>query len=159
MIIPAVSVLFEATTTMSLPAIYKRAVFRELGHPLVVEDAELKQPAANELLIQVEACGVCYSDMYSQYNALGGGFPIVPGHEIIGKVAAVGDDVGGWQVGDRIGAGWHGGHDGTCEACKQGWFQMCDNAAVNGATKEGGCTSRSPSLPPPPLTLTGFTPC
>ncbi|KAL4867603.1 hypothetical protein BDV12DRAFT_209746 [Aspergillus spectabilis] len=124
--------------TMSLPETYKRAVFKELGHPLTVEDAPLKLPGTKELLIKVEACGVCYSDMYSQYNGLGGGFPIVPGHEIIGKVAAVGSDVRDWNVGDRIGAGWHGGHDGTCKACKKGWFQMCDNTAVNGATKEGG---------------------
>ncbi|GIC87825.1 uncharacterized protein Aud_004216 [Aspergillus udagawae] len=124
--------------TMSLPQTYKRAVFKELGQPLAVEDAPLKLPGSKELLIKVEACGVCYSDMYSQYNGLGGGFPIVPGHEIIGKVAAVGSDVGDWNVGDRIGAGWHGGHDGTCKACKKGWFQMCDNTVVNGATKEGG---------------------
>ncbi|GFF29147.1 alcohol dehydrogenase [Aspergillus udagawae] len=124
--------------TMSLPQTYKRAVFKELGQPLTVEDAPLKLPGTRELLIKVEACGVCYSDMYSQYNGLGGGFPIVPGHEIIGKVAAVGSDVGDWNVGDRIGAGWHGGHDGTCKACKKGWFQMCDNTVVNGATKEGG---------------------
>ncbi|BCS21616.1 uncharacterized protein APUU_22048A [Aspergillus puulaauensis] len=123
---------------MSLPQTYKRAVFKELGHPLTVEDAPLKLPGPNELLIKVEACGVCYSDMYSQYNGLGGGFPIVPGHEIIGKVAAVGSEVRDWYVGQRIGAGWHGGHDGTCKACKQGYFQMCDSTAVNGATKEGG---------------------
>ncbi|GFF59772.1 alcohol dehydrogenase [Aspergillus udagawae] len=123
---------------MSLPQTYKRAVFKELGQLLTVEDAPLKLPGTRELLIKVEACGVCYSDMYSQYNGLGGGFPIVPGHEIIGKVAAVGSDVGDWNVGDRIGAGWHGGHDGTCKACKKGWFQMCDNTVVNGATKEGG---------------------
>ncbi|RHZ59795.1 uncharacterized protein CDV56_105027 [Aspergillus thermomutatus] len=105
--------------TMSLPQTYKREVFKELGHPLTVEDAPLKPPATKELLIKVEACGVCYSDMYSQYNGLGGGFPIAPGHEIIGKVAAVGSDVRDWNVGDRIGAGWHGGHDGTCKACKR----------------------------------------
>ncbi|KAJ5655734.1 hypothetical protein N7507_007684 [Penicillium longicatenatum] len=123
---------------MSLPQTYKRAVFKELGHPLTVEDAPLKLPGTNELLIKVEACGVCYSDMYSQYNGIGGGFPIVPGHEIIGKVSAVGNHVSNWSVGDRVGAGWHGGHDGTCKACKKGWFQMCDNNVVNGATKEGG---------------------
>ncbi|KAL2808488.1 chaperonin 10-like protein [Aspergillus granulosus] len=134
---------------MSLSQTYKRAVFKDLGHPLTVEDAPLKLPAPNELLIKVEACGVCRSDMYSQYNGLGGGFPIVPGHEIIGKVAAVGSDVHDWNVGERIGASWHGGHDGTCRACRKGWFQMCDSTAVNGATKEGGyaeyCLIRSES--------------
>ncbi|KAK3382230.1 dehydrogenase [Lasiosphaeria ovina] len=123
---------------MSLPKTYRRAVFPGMGQPLAVEEAPLRTPASNELLVKVEACGVCHSDMYSQYNALGAGFPIAPGHEIIGKVAAVGDAVAGWKVGDRVGGGWHGGHDGTCNACKQGWFNMCDHQAVNGATMDGG---------------------
>jgi D-arabinose 1-dehydrogenase-like Zn-dependent alcohol dehydrogenase len=63
---------------------------------------------------------------------------MVPGHEIIGKVAAVGESVTLWTEGDRVGAGWHGGHDNSCKACKKGFFQMCDNQAINGETKAGG---------------------
>ena len=85
--------------------------------------------------------------------------PLTPGHEIIGRVAAVGEDVAAWKVGDRIGGGWHGGHDGgfglsrrygitvtdwcydkgTCGACKKSLFQMCENEAINGVTRNGGC--------------------
>jgi D-arabinose 1-dehydrogenase-like Zn-dependent alcohol dehydrogenase len=126
------------SNTMALPKTYKHAVFKELGKPLVVEDAELKLPGTGEILVKVEACGVCYSDKYAQYNVFGGGFPITPGHEIIGRVAAVGDGVSSWITGDRIGAGWHGGHDGSCVACQKGLLQMCDNPIINGENKEGG---------------------
>lgn len=124
---------------MSLPATYKRAAFHELGGPLVIEDVPLRQPNADEILIKVEACGVCHSDVFARYNGLGGGFPLVPGHEIIGRVAAVGANVpSAWKIGDRIGAGWHGGRDGTCQACTEGQYQMCDNPIVNGETRDGG---------------------
>ncbi|KAL4940726.1 hypothetical protein BDV06DRAFT_213241 [Aspergillus oleicola] len=58
---------------------------------------------------------------------------------IMGRVAALGDRVAGWAVGDRIGGAWHGGHDGSCNACRKGWYQMCDAQVVNGETKGGGC--------------------
>lgn len=123
---------------MSLPQTYKQAVFKEADAPLTIEDVKLTPPGKGEVLVKVEACGVCFSDMFAQKNIMGGGFPIVPGHEIIGHVAAVGDGASAWKVGDRIGGAWHGGHDGTCKACKKGWFQMCDNELVNGETKGGG---------------------
>ncbi|KAK4234292.1 chaperonin 10-like protein [Achaetomium macrosporum] len=120
------------------PLTYKQAVFKSQGAALTIEDAELQMPGSGEVLVNVEACGVCYSDMFAQHNIMGGAFPIVPGHEIIGHVAAVGDGVKPWKVGDRVGAGWHGGHDGTCFACKTGMCQMCNNQIVNGETKAGG---------------------
>lgn len=123
---------------MTLPKTFKQAAFKSQGADLTVEDAELQMPGSGEVLVKVEACGVCFSDMFAQHNVMGGGFPIVPGHEIIGHVAAVGDGVTAWKVGDRVGAGWHGGHDGTCFACKKGMYQMCDNQVVNGETKAGG---------------------
>lgn len=97
---------------MSLPQSYKQAVFKAQGEPLTIEQAPLKLPGAGEILVKVEACGVCFSDMFAQNNVMGGGFPLVPGHEIIGRVAAVGGGDSLWKVGDRVGAGWHGGHDG-----------------------------------------------
>ncbi|EEA27340.1 hypothetical protein TMatcc_004372 [Talaromyces marneffei ATCC 18224] len=132
---------------MSLPKTFRKAVFNEAGGPLVIEEANLTPPAPREILVQVEACGVCFSDTIAQHDYMGGGFPQVPGHEIIGKVVAVGSGVSGWTVGDRVGGGWHGGHDGTCRACKTGHYQMCDNQLVNGITRDGGyaeyCTIRS----------------
>ncbi|KAG8162870.1 hypothetical protein KVR01_007348 [Diaporthe batatas] len=111
---------------MTLPKTYKRAVFREQGEPLTIETTDLKLPIKGEVLVKVEACGVCFSDMFAQNNIMGGGFPIVPGHEIIGRVAAVGDGVEVFKVGDR---------------------QMCDNQVINGETRDGGyaeyCTLRA----------------
>ncbi|KAJ5223915.1 hypothetical protein N7468_008457 [Penicillium chermesinum] len=93
---------------------------------------------AGEVLVKVEACGVCFSDTHAQANGVGGKFPGVPGHEIIGRVVAVGDGVSRWKVGDRIGGGWHGGEDGTCLQCRKGAFQTCSNEQINGITKSGG---------------------
>ncbi|KAK4098941.1 GroES-like protein [Parathielavia hyrcaniae] len=123
---------------MSLPTTFKRAAFTEAGAPLAIGDVPLQQPGENEVLVKVEACGVCHSDMSVQRNDFGAGFPKTPGHEIIGRVAAVGEGVTKWKVGDRIGAGWHGGHDGTCGACKKGLYQMCENEPINGVTRDGG---------------------
>ncbi|CAG8396699.1 unnamed protein product [Penicillium salamii] len=127
---------------MSLPEFYKQAVFKEAGGPLTVEQTSLALPAAGEVLVKVEACGVCFSDHLAQSYGLRGSFPITPGHEIIGNVVAVGDRVSQWQVGDRIGGAWHEGHDGTCPACRKGHYQMCDLGIINGVTKNGGCICR-----------------
>lgn len=126
---------------MSLPSTYKQAVFKAKGEPLTLEDTTLKQPGRGEILVKVEACGVCHSDVFAQYDIFYQGFPRVPGHEIIGKVAAVGEGVEDWKAGDRIGAGWHGGHDGSCYGCQNGWTASCDNGVINGITKDGGCKS------------------
>lgn len=123
---------------MSLPSSYKRAVFREAGGPLHVEEVKMTLPASGEVLVKVEACGVCFSDHVPQAYGAMGKFPVVPGHELIGHVAAIGDNVSQRKIGDRIGGPWHGGHDGTCLACRRGNFQICDLGIINGVTKDGG---------------------
>ncbi|KAA8574725.1 hypothetical protein EYC84_003975 [Monilinia fructicola] len=123
---------------MSLPKTYKAAVFEKADTPFVIKDIELREPKANEILVKVIACGVCHSDAVVQNGAFGNGFPIIPGHEIIGNVAAVGPGVEKWKVGERVGGPWHGGHDGTCKQCNRGQFQMCANGAINGVTRDGG---------------------
>ncbi|KAL2146151.1 hypothetical protein VTI28DRAFT_4991 [Corynascus sepedonium] len=122
----------------SLPTTFKKASFKEKGGRLCIEEALLQRPGKNEILVKVEACGVCHSDVVVQQDAYGVGFPLIPGHEVIGRVAAIGEGVTAWKVGDRVGAGWHGGHDGTCGACQKGLFQMCENQAITGVTKDGG---------------------
>ncbi|EAW11660.1 alcohol dehydrogenase [Aspergillus clavatus NRRL 1] len=122
----------------TLPTTYKRAFFEKQDATLTLEEVQLIEPQRGEILVKVEACGVCHSDHFAQMNLMGGGFPRVPGHEVVGRVAAVGDGETYWKIGDRTGAGWHGGHDGTCGACKKGLFQMCDNEQVNGITRDGG---------------------
>ncbi|VUC35924.1 unnamed protein product [Clonostachys rosea] len=123
---------------MSLPASVKRAVFKEVGGDLVIENVPLEMPQSGEILVKVEACGVCHSEILAQHNAWGFGFPVVPGHEIIGRVAVLGQGVEGWKVGDRIGAGWHGGHDNTCAMCQKELYQFCQPVIINGISKNGG---------------------
>ncbi|KAI1743443.1 dehydrogenase [Xylaria scruposa] len=123
----------------SLPQTYQRAAFKAQGAGLTLERAPLELPGTGEILIKMEACGICHSDKFAQQNTFGGGFPRVPGHEIIGKIVAIGDNVAAsWKIGDRIGSGYHGGYEGSCAQCKSGWTQMCDNADYNGITRDGG---------------------
>ena len=97
---------------MSLPKTYKAAVFEKKGEPLVFKQLDLKLPQPGEILIKVLACGVCHSDWAVQQQLFGNSLPRIPGHEVIGDVAAVPDTEKRWKVGDRVGAPWHGGHDG-----------------------------------------------
>ncbi|KAH7403232.1 putative alcohol dehydrogenase [Cadophora sp. MPI-SDFR-AT-0126] len=122
----------------SLPKTYKAAVFEKANGPLTIKDIPLQAPSAGQVLVKVLACGVCGSDGGVNSGAFGNAFPIVPGHELIGDVVAIGDGEKKWQIGDRVGGPWHGGHDGTCKQCNRGQFQMCQNAAVNGVSKDGG---------------------
>ncbi|KAI0549577.1 dehydrogenase [Xylaria curta] len=123
----------------SLPQTYQRAAFKAQGAGLTLESVLLKLPDTGEILIKTEACGICHSDKFAQQNTFGCGFPRVPGHEIIGKIVAIGDNVAAsWNMGDRIGSGYHGGYEGSCTQCKSGWTQMCDNVDYNGIIRDGG---------------------
>ncbi|TVY82065.1 Alcohol dehydrogenase patD [Lachnellula suecica] len=122
----------------SLPKTYKAAVFEKANAPFTLKDLPLKEPSQGEVLVKVLACGVCHSDAGVCGGAFGNSFPITPGHELIGNIAAVGEGEKRWKVGDRVGGPWHGGHDGVCKQCQRGQFQMCQNGAINGVTKDGG---------------------
>lgn len=93
----------------SLPKTYKAAVFEEANAPFTLKDVELKLPEHGQVLVKVLAVGVCHSDAGVQTGDFGNSFPIVPGHEIIGNIAAVGDGEKKWKNGDRVGGPWHGG--------------------------------------------------
>jgi D-arabinose 1-dehydrogenase-like Zn-dependent alcohol dehydrogenase len=98
----------------SLPKQYKVASFEKKGDNLTLKDVELKQPERGWILAKVLAVGICHSDLVVQGGEMGSPFPIVPGHEIIGEVVAVGEgDHKGWKVGDRVGGAWHGGRKYT----------------------------------------------
>lgn len=133
------------TSSSNLPKTFKAAVFKEKGGPLVLEDRELQHPKPGTILVKVEACGVCHSDQVVQAGVMSS-FPIIPGHEAIGRIVAVGQEAGEshaygaerFKVGDRVGAAWHGGHDGSCRACQLGYYQMCENEEINGVTRDGG---------------------
>src|SRR4051812_33215793 len=88
-------------------------------------DVEIPEPGSGQVRIKVHACGVCHSDSLTVMGAMGNDFPRAPGHEVAGEVDAVGDGVSAWQAGDRVGVGWFGGCDFTCEACRRGDFISC----------------------------------
>lgn len=121
-----------------LPKTFKAIVIKEKGAPLELQELPLRKPASGEVLVKVLACGVCHSDVFEQAGFLHNSWPIVPGHELVGDVAAVGEGVTRFKAGERVGGPWHGGHDGTCRSCQRAKFQMCDNAKVNGVSFNGG---------------------
>jgi propanol-preferring alcohol dehydrogenase len=104
-----------------------------------VVEREVRDPGPGELRIKVEACGVCHSDVFVRSGGFPGlVLPRVPGHEIAGRVDAVGAKVTGWKAGDRAGVGWYGGHCGECASCRRGQFINCQNGRVTGVTFDGG---------------------
>jgi alcohol dehydrogenase/propanol-preferring alcohol dehydrogenase len=106
---------------------------------LSIEEREFPSPGPHEVRMKVHACGVCHSDHFVTDGLWPGlAFPRVPGHEVAGVVDALGAEVTRFRVGDRVGIGWHGGHDGTCDVCLQGKFIHCRNASITGISFDGG---------------------
>jgi D-arabinose 1-dehydrogenase-like Zn-dependent alcohol dehydrogenase len=102
-------------------------------------EREIPEPAQNQVRIKVEACGICHSDAFVKSGAYPGlQLPRVPGHEIAGRIDAVGSKVTPWKVGDRVGVGWHGGHCFVCNPCRHGQFINCEKAQVTGFSYDGG---------------------
>src|SRR4051812_1237450 len=107
--------------------------------PLRREERPLPEPARGEVRVRVHACGVCHSDAFVTQGLWPGlVLPRVPGHEVAGVVDAVGEDVSHVAVGERVGVGWHGGHDGSCPACQRGQFLFCEQRRITGVTMDGG---------------------
>jgi len=100
----------------------------------------IPEPGAKEVLIAVRACGVCHSDSVTVEGLMPGiAYPRVPGHEVIGTIAAVGSQVEGWAIGDRAGVGWFGGSCGWCPRCRRGDAFACETiSAATGVTRDGG---------------------
>ena len=107
--------------------------------PLVLRERSLPQPAAGEILIEIEACGVCRTDLHVVDGELPHPkLPIVPGHEIVGRVAALGAGVSGFRVGERVGVPWLGATCGVCPYCRSGRENLCDSPLFTGYTRDGG---------------------
>ena len=106
-------------------------------HELV--ERPVPKPERREVRIKVEACGICHSDSYPVEGTFPGiKYPIVPGHEVAGRVDAVGADVTTWKVGQRVGVGWFGGNCGVCPSCRRGDFIHCRVGKVTGLHYDGG---------------------
>jgi propanol-preferring alcohol dehydrogenase len=111
--------------------------------PLREVTRELPKPAGTDLLIQVAACGVCRTDLHIVDGEIHGRLPIVPGHEIVGYVAALGPSAQHFALGDRIGVPWLGGTDGSCFYCTHGMENLCDHPTFTGFTRDGGYASHA----------------
>jgi D-arabinose 1-dehydrogenase-like Zn-dependent alcohol dehydrogenase len=109
------------------------------GAPFTVVEREIPDPGAGQVRVKVEACGVCHSDAFVRFAAFPGlQLPRVTGHEVAGRIDAVGTGVVGRKEGERVGVGWHGGHCFLCTPCRKGMFINCERAGITGITHDGG---------------------
>lgn len=125
--------------TVSGGVAMKAMVVREAGGPFTLEEREVPEPGHAEIRIKVEACGICHSDAFVKFGQFPGlQLPRAPGHEVAGVVDALGEGVDAFDIGDRVGVGWHGGHCFKCNACRRGDFINCENAKICGISYDGG---------------------
>src|SRR5450432_3614474 len=108
--------------------------------PFEIVEREIPEPQAGWVRVKVQACGICHSDSLVKDGTWPGiQYPRVPGHEVIGVIDAIGRNVAGWTVGQRVGVGWHGGHCGYCDSCRRGDFFACQVALLTtGISFDGG---------------------
>lgn len=109
--------------------------------PLHLVSRELPRASGHDLVAEVRACGVCRTDLHVVDGDLRGPMPIVPGHEVVARVVALGDEVEGLALGDRIGIPWLGGACGICYYCRSGHENLCDRPVFTGFTRDGGFAS------------------
>jgi propanol-preferring alcohol dehydrogenase len=125
------------TPAMSDQATMQAMVFRGPGKPLALEQAERPEPDHSELLIRVQACGVCRTDLHIIDGELDQpALPLIPGHQIVGVVET--DPSGEWTPGQRVGVPWLGGTCGHCEFCLENHENLCPEAHFTGYTRNGG---------------------
>src|SRR6185295_6104602 len=109
------------------------------GADFQIVEREIPNPGAGQVRVKVQACGICHSDVLTKEGAWPGiQYPRVPGHEVAGIIDELGTGVSEWKKGQRVGVGWHGGHDGTCLQCRQGDFGNCRNLKIAGISYDGG---------------------
>ncbi len=106
---------------------------------LRIVERKLSEPGAGQVRIRVEACGICHTDAATVTGTYPGlTLPRVPGHEVVGRIEALGSGVSGWKIGQRVGVGLIAGEDGVCEPCRRGDMVNCQNPVVSGVTADGG---------------------
>ncbi|MGH9483005.1 MAG: alcohol dehydrogenase [Terriglobales bacterium] len=126
-------------TTKGASASMKAAQVPKPGADFQIVERAIPKPLAGQVRIKVQACGICHSDALTKEGAWPGiQYPRVPGHEIAGVIDELGPGVSAWTQGQRVGVGWHGGHDGTCLPCRRGDFCNCRNLKIPGISYDGG---------------------
>ena len=127
-----------ATTKVAI-APMKVAQIPSAGADFQIVEREIPKPDVGHVRIKVQACGVCHSDVLTKEGLWPGiQYPRVPGHEVVGIIDELGAGVSEWEKGQRVGVGWHGGHDGTCLECRRGDFGNCRNLKIAGISYDGG---------------------
>src|SRR5713101_4772094 len=121
----------------------KAALLREFKKPLSIEEVDRPEPAAAEVLVEVEACGVCHSDLHvadGDWTQLAGIIkkPLILGHEVAGRVVGKGSEVRDLHIGDRVGVPWIQWTCGRCEFCRDGNENLCPSQIITGVTVDGG---------------------
>src|SRR5260370_29799588 len=106
---------------------------------LRVLERQISEPGGGQVRIRVEACGICHTDAATVMGIYPGlTLPRVPGHEVVGRIDALGSGVSKWKIGQRVGVGLIAGEDGSCEPCRRGDMVNCQNPVVSGVTVDGG---------------------
>jgi alcohol dehydrogenase, propanol-preferring len=114
-------------------------VLERPGAPLRLLELSDRRPAAGEVSVRVAACGVCRTDLHVVDGELPNPkLPIVPGHEIVGRIDMIGDGVSALAIGQRVGVPWLGRTCGECRYCRNGWENLCDRPLFTGYTRDGG---------------------
>ena len=117
---------------------YKAVEVTKPGTLRMVE-RQIQKPGAGQVRIRVEACGICHTDAATIEGIYPGlTLPRVPGHEVVGRIEALGSGVSKWKIGQRVGVGFFGGEDGVCEPCRRGDSVNCQNLVIPGITTDGG---------------------
>lgn len=122
---------------MTAKATYKAMAAVSPGVLSMVERPILP-PGAGQVRLRVEACGVCHSDSATVGGSDWVSLPRVPGHEVVGRIDAIGEGVEGWSIGERVGVGFLAGEDGTCRSCRKGDFVNCEDPVIAGVSFDGG---------------------
>jgi len=125
--------------TATVVATMKVAQVPGPGAEFQIVEREIPQPGPGQVRIRVQACGVCHSDEFTKEGSWPGiQYPRIPGHEVAGLIDELGAGIARWSVGQRVGVGWHGGHDNTCRECRRGDLRNCRNLQVPGISYDGG---------------------
>jgi hypothetical protein len=109
------------------------------GGAFELVNKEIPEPQENQVLVKVEACGVCHGDsLVKEGHYPGIQYPRVPGHEVVGRIDKLGSKVFPWEIGQRVGVGWYGGPCLKCNACRRGDLSNCRNSLTTGISFDGG---------------------